>query len=231
MRSKTNSDPSGFIKLDRKILDWEWWDDVNTFRLFMTILLMANWEDKKWHGREIKRGQLWTSLPSLSKKAQLTIQQTRSSLDKLKLTGEITDESTASGRLVTVVKYDVYQGSPKKVTDKSTDKSTDNQQTSNRQPNRQPNRRATATKEYKEHKEIKNVIKEQQEQERGGGSATIDLNELLSVDDIVSLGKEYADVDSLIREVEYDANLKGKRIRNPYGYVCGYAINVGWPRK
>lgn len=224
MRSKTNSDPSGFIKIDRKILDWEWWDDINTFRLFMTILLLANWEDKKWHGREIKRGQLWTSLPSLSKKARLSIQQTRSALDKLKLTGEITDEATASGRLITVAKYDVYQSASKKVTDKVTDKATGKQQTTNRQPNRRP----TATKEHKEHKE---VIKEQQEQERGGGPAAIDLNEVLSLDDIVSLGREYQNVDSLIREVEDDVNRKGKRIRNPYGYVCGYAINVGWPRK
>ena len=224
MRSKTNSDPSGFIKIDRKILDWEWWDDINTFRLFMTILLLANWEDKSWHGREIKRGQLWTSLPSLSKRARLSIQQTRSALDKLKLTGEITDEATASGRLITVAKYDVYQGASKKATDKATDKATGKQQTTNRQSNRRP----TATKEHKEHKE---VIKEQQEQARGGGPAAIDLNEVLSLDDIVSLGREYQNVDSLIREVEDDVNRKGKRIRNPYGYVCGYAINVGWPRK
>ena len=224
MRSKTNSDPSGFIKLDRKNLDWEWWDDLNTFRLYMTILLMANWEDKKWHGKEIKRGQLWTSLPSLSKKARLSIQQTRSSLDKLKLTGEITDEATASGRLITVAKYDVYQNTPKKVTDKPTDKPTGKQQTTNRQTNRRP----TATKEYKEHKE---VIEELQQHSVGGGSTMTDLNELLSIEDVAELARSYKDIDSLLRKVEDDINRKGKRIRNPYGYVVGYAINVGWPTK
>ena len=224
MKSKTNSDPSGFIKLDRKILDWEWWDDITTFRLFMTILLMANWEDKKWKGKTIKRGQLWTSLPSLSKKARLSIQQTRSSLDKLKLTGEITDEATVSGRLITVVKYDVYQNKPKKATDKSTDKPTIKQQTINRQSNR----RATATKEYKEHKET--IIKELQE-EGGGGSTAIDLNEILSIEEVISLSQTYKDLDDLLNEVEDDINRKGKRIRNPYGYVEGYANNVGWPRK
>lgn len=223
MKTKTNSDPNGFIKLDRKILDWEWWDDITTFRLFMTILLMANWEDKKWKGKTIKRGQLWTSLPSLSKKARLSIQQTRTSLDKLKSTGEITDEATSSGRLITVVKYDVYQTKPKKSTDKPTDKATANQQTSNRQTNR----RATATKEYKEYKELK----EQQEQGGGSCATTTDLNELLSINDIANLGKTYKDLDSLLYEVEADINRKGKQIRNPYGYVEGYAINVGWPRK
>ena len=203
MKSKTNSDPSGFIKLDRKILDWEWWDDITTFRLFMTILLMANWEDKKWKGKTIKRGQLWTSLPSLSEKAHLSIQQTRSSLDKLKATGEITDKSTVSGRLITVVKYDVYQTKPKKSTDKSTDKPTEKQQTSNRQTNRQ----ATATKEYKEHKELKEL-----QEQQSGGRAAIDLNEVLSIDDIATLGQNYLNVDSLIREVEDDINRKGKKI-------------------
>ena len=129
MKSKTNSDPSGFIKLDRKILDWEWWDDITTFRLFMTILLMANWEDKKWKGKTIKRGQLWTSLPSLSEKAHLSIQQTRSSLDKLKATGEITDRAYSKFRVITVVKYDEYQ----KDNRQDNSQSTGNQQASNRQ--------------------------------------------------------------------------------------------------
>ena len=68
---------NGHIKLHRSILDWEWWGDINTFRLFMTILLLANWKDKKWQGRVIKRGQLWTSIPTLAKVSGLTQQQTR----------------------------------------------------------------------------------------------------------------------------------------------------------
>ena len=44
----------GFIKLHRKIIDWEWYDDINTKTLFIHILLMANFEDKKWHGETVK---------------------------------------------------------------------------------------------------------------------------------------------------------------------------------
>ena len=34
-----------FIKIDRKILKWEWWSDINTFRLFMYMLISAYWKD------------------------------------------------------------------------------------------------------------------------------------------------------------------------------------------
>lgn len=269
MASKTIADLGGFVKIDRKILNWEWWDDVNVFRLFVTILLLANWEDKSWHGREIKRGQLFTSISSLSKKSGLTVKQTRVALNKLIRTHEVASERASNGTLLTVVNYDVYQSDKRKRANKGQAKKADNfENAENRTSNGASNRAIGSRSETSDNKGslqsdnvrgankrasnraiegqtkgkrqgnnirnkevIKNVIKEQQEQQRGGGSATIDLNELLSVDDIVSLGKEYADVDSLIREVEYDANVKGKQIRNPYGYVCGYAINVGWPRK
>ena len=36
---------SGFIKLHRKILKWEWYDEPNTMRLFIHLLLTASIED------------------------------------------------------------------------------------------------------------------------------------------------------------------------------------------
>lgn len=123
---------NGFIKIHRSLLDWEWWDDINTFRLFMTILLMANWKNKKWHGKNIKRGQLWTSLFTLSKKSGLTVQQTRTALEHLKSTNEITYKSTKCGTLITVVNYGVYQSAEEQSTHLSTKQSTKNQQSINK---------------------------------------------------------------------------------------------------
>jgi len=51
---------SGFIKLHRKIIEWEWYDDINTKCLFLHLLLTCNFEDKKWRGIDIKRGQIVT---------------------------------------------------------------------------------------------------------------------------------------------------------------------------
>lgn len=144
---------NGFIKLHRSICEWEWWDDIPVRLLWITILLEANWKDKKWHGKTIPRGSFWTSLPSLAEKSGLTLQQARTALAKLKSTGEVTDKATGEGRLVTVANYELYQAVDNLATDESTDESTGNQQAINRQPNR----RATATEEYKEIKNSKKV--------------------------------------------------------------------------
>lgn len=99
----------GFITLDRKILDWEWWDDHNTSRLFIYLLLNANWKNGKWHGIEIKRGQRLTSRNSLAKGTRLSVQQIRTSLKRLEGTGEISLKSTKQYTIITIVKYDTYQ--------------------------------------------------------------------------------------------------------------------------
>jgi len=37
------------------MLDWEWYDDINTKVLFIHLLIKANWKEKKWRGIKIKR--------------------------------------------------------------------------------------------------------------------------------------------------------------------------------
>lgn len=76
----------GFISLHRKILDWEWYDDINVFRLFTHLLLTANWTTAKWHGIEILPGQRITSRETLSKETGLSTQQVRTALKKLQET-------------------------------------------------------------------------------------------------------------------------------------------------
>lgn len=213
---------NGYVKLHRKMFEWEWWDDINTFRLFVTILLMANWKPKKWRGRVIPRGSTWTSLPELAQKSGLTYQQTRTAFSKLISTGEITAQVTDRGRLVTVANYDVYQLDEQKATNKITDKNADNQQTSNQQINSL----ATTTKEHIRTKEYKE-LKEQQQ----SSAAEIDINDLLSVEEIAALGKTYDRVNDLLDEVEADINTKGKSVRYPFRYVNGYARNKEWPKK
>jgi len=214
----------GFVKLHRKMFEWEWWDDINTFRLFVTLLLMVNWTEKKWRGRVIPRGSCWTSIEALAKKSGLTFQQTRTALDKLILTNEITSEVTNEGRLITVVKYDVYQFDAENVTSEITNETDDEQQTSNKRINK----RVTTTKEViRSNNKFKEVIEQQQD----GRSIEIDLNEMLSVDEITTLSRKYRDVNKLLDEVETDIIVKGKSVRYPFRYVDGYAKNKNWPRK
>ena len=104
---------SGWICLHRKLLNWEWYSDNNTKILFIHCLLRANHTDAKWKGKHISRGQFITSLESLSRETCLSVSQVRTSISKLKSTGEITDKSQARSRVITVVGYDSYQDNSK----------------------------------------------------------------------------------------------------------------------
>lgn len=73
----------GFIKLNREILSWEWYEDSNTFKMFMHCLLKANFKQKKWCGIKINKGQFITSNEKLSTESGLSVSQVRTSLKKL----------------------------------------------------------------------------------------------------------------------------------------------------
>jgi len=110
----------GWIKLHRRILDWEWYDDANAFRLFIHCLLSANHKDKKWRGIEIKAGQFITSYPKLSRQLKLSEQQVRRLFKKIASETEV--KSTHKYTLVTVTNWEVYQLDEKKSEDKPKDK-------------------------------------------------------------------------------------------------------------
>lgn len=137
-----------FIKLYDKILQWEWFGDPNTVCLFIYLLLKANYKETRLAGKVFKRGQVVTSLPKLATDVGLSIRQTRTALEHLKSTGEVTDESTNQYRIITVVKYDDYQN--------ATDKMTGNRQANDRRLDRQTADESTPCIEYIENIEIKN---------------------------------------------------------------------------
>ena len=106
----------GWIKLHRQLLEWDWYDDINTKVLFLHLLLKANHKEKKYRGKIIKVGQVMTGRKLLSLETGLTEQQIRTSLSKLKSTNEITIESNAKGTIIQVVKYKEYQVPTNEVT-------------------------------------------------------------------------------------------------------------------
>lgn len=99
----------GWVSLYRQFTEWEWYDDANTMRLFIHCLLLANFEDKKWRGKLIKRGSFITSQPKLAHSLKLSIKQIRGSLTKLKTTGEVAVQTTPDYSIITVKNYNLYQ--------------------------------------------------------------------------------------------------------------------------
>jgi len=100
---------TGWIKLHRQLIDWEWYSDVNTTRVFLHLLIVANHKDNKWRGIEIKRGQRLTSISALAKETNLSIKNIRTSIKRLKTTNEVASHSTAQHTVFTMVNYDLYQ--------------------------------------------------------------------------------------------------------------------------
>jgi len=100
----------GWIRMHRRFIEWEWYRDNNVKVLFLHLLLTANHKEKEWKGHTIKRGELVTSISSLSKHTNLSSKQVRGALQKLSKTGETAIKTTNKFTLLTIVNYDKYQG-------------------------------------------------------------------------------------------------------------------------
>ena len=140
-----------FIKIYRKMLKWEWYDDVNTSRVFIHCLLKANWQETKWHGVTLQPGQFITSLSNLANETNLSVKQVRVALDHLKTTNEVASKGQSKYRIITVVKWDEYQGEGKQE---------GKQKASKGQTEGKQGATDKEYKEYKEPKEVKNIYGE-----------------------------------------------------------------------
>lgn len=47
-----------YVKISRKILEWEWYTDINTKVLFLHILLKANWKLEGSRGQTFREDRL-----------------------------------------------------------------------------------------------------------------------------------------------------------------------------
>lgn len=149
---------STFIKLDRGIQNWRWYQNPNTFRVFIHILLNANVDSRDFMDTTISRGEWATSYARIGESLGLTIQQVRTAISHLKSTQEITVKQQSKFLIISVLNYAKYQ-----------DRLTGNQQADNRQitPNQHSlnsqltvnqqsvNSQLTTIKECKEVKEVK----------------------------------------------------------------------------
>lgn len=124
---------TGWIKLHRKFLQWEWFTVDEMVKLFIYLLLSANHEDGNFQGVEVKRGQVITGLNKLSFNTGISIQTLRTCLKRLEKTSEINIQSTNKFSIITICNYDTYQ-SDQQATNKQPNKPlTSNQQATNKQ--------------------------------------------------------------------------------------------------
>lgn len=122
---------SGYVNLYRKMTQWEWYQDGNTFRVFVHLIFTANFKPGKFEGCTIQRGQRVTSVAQLSQELNISVRSIRTALNHLKSTNEVTIETTSKHSIITINNYNLYQTATNTLTnDRQT---TDKQVTNDRQ--------------------------------------------------------------------------------------------------
>lgn len=142
----------GFIVIHRKIMDWGWYKDANTYRVFLELLFRANFKDTQYMGRVIPRGSIAVKIGDLAASLSLSSMQIRTALDHLKKTGEISVEATHKYIVAKVHNYDVYQSPEFSKQHADNNQITIKQHTDNTPIEEQSNK---ATKQQVEKKKIK----------------------------------------------------------------------------
>ena len=100
----------GYIRLYRKMTDWEWYKDYKTLVIFLHLLLLANWKPGRFMGYEVPAGCCATSIKSLSERTGISQRSVRTALEHLKNTHEIDIQPTSRFCLIFIRNWAKYQG-------------------------------------------------------------------------------------------------------------------------
>jgi DNA-binding transcriptional MerR regulator len=100
---------SGWIKIHRQFINWEWFNKSEAVHLFIYLVLKANHKDAQWQGIDIKKGQFITSFGKISADTGISLQVIRTLLKKFEKTNEINIQTTNKFTIVTICKYECYQ--------------------------------------------------------------------------------------------------------------------------
>ena len=198
----------GFVKLHRSITNWEWYQDSAVKAVFLHLLITVNFEDRRWMGRAIRRGQRVTSYAGLANETGLSVQQVRTALGKLKKTGEVLLEAGPKNTLITLTGFERYQ---------ATLSEGGRQQTANRGETSEPQQR-------KKEKRADNLqeLKETQEEKKAVAPFVF-----LTQNEVESLRTEYGEtaLNSMILALNGYKGATGKV------YASDYWAMVSWVAK
>lgn len=119
----------GWIKLSRELQDHWIWNAPEAYDIrsaWVDLLLLANHEDKKgiYNGKVVtyKRGTIFRSVLSLSKRWHWDRKKVKRFLDLLESDGMVTTKGTTEGTTITIVNYGKIQdsGTTKRATNGTT---------------------------------------------------------------------------------------------------------------
>ena len=120
---------SGWLKIHRQFLSWEWFTRSESVHLFIYLILKANHCNATWQGHDIKKGQFITSYGKIAADTGISLQTIRTILKRFEKTNEINVQTTNKFTIITICKYSTYQYEEPVVNKQTTRK----QQTTNTQ--------------------------------------------------------------------------------------------------
>ena len=202
-------DDNGFIVIHRKMQKWEWFDDLNMCGFFLHLLLLANWEDRRWHGIVIKRGSFITSYRKLAESMHVSEATIRRWIKRLISTGEVAVNSTSRYTVISIVSYDFYQ---------TKKESNDAQKThSRRTSNAQPSHERYTTEQYNNNNNNNNNNNKNSSQEK----------ETFSPELVAQWAAEWHDPFGVINPVNYYTYIEGMaRPNRKKAYFASWCRNV-----
>lgn len=101
-----------FVKLDRNLLKWRWFQHPKTLVVWLWLIMKANVEDHDFEKETIHRGEVATSRKRISADTGLTEREVRTALDHLKSTGEVSVRIRPKYQVISIPEYGKYQDVP-----------------------------------------------------------------------------------------------------------------------
>lgn len=217
----------GWIKVHRKLVDWEWYNDINVKVVFLHLLLTANHKEKQWKGQTILRGQKLTSIEHLADDVGLTIQQTRTTLKKLKSTHEITIKTTNKNTLITIEKFNNYQfeidEDNKQNNKQFNNLITNNQQTNNKQITTNKNEKNDNNNIKKEKNKKRKTFEEVLAENNCSEELEITVRDFIDMRKTIKKPMTSKALELLFRNLEKLTNLEEEKIA-----ILNQSIEHGW---
>lgn len=100
---------SGWIKLHRKIAEWEWYSDTKVRLLFFHLLLTVNHKPSRYCGKDVPAGAVVTGRHALAEAVGISPSSVVRCLNKLKSTQEVDIKTTNKFSIISIVNWEQYQ--------------------------------------------------------------------------------------------------------------------------
>lgn len=100
---------SGWLKIYRSIVDWEWFSEHDMTVFFIWCLCNANVDERMWRGVYIKPGQLVVSRSTVCKELGISERRYRTIISRFAKSGEISVKPQGAFSILTIMNWEIYQ--------------------------------------------------------------------------------------------------------------------------